>query len=183
MLDRARTKLPDVELVWGRAEELPWPERSFDRVLCVNALHHFDDARTFVREAYRVLKPGGMLLNIGLDPHSGEDRWFIYDYFPTARSNDEARFATTSRIRDWMHDAGFSRTETNVAWSFQSFHPYRGPIDPASTSQLLNLSPVELDKGMTSLAQSHAKAIEAGQDLELVVDLRLFATRGWVSED
>ena len=182
MLAKAREKLPDIELTWGRAEKLPWPAGSFDRVLCVNALHHFEDARAFIREARRVLRPGGLLLNMGLDPHTREDRWFVYDYFVGTRATDEARFAPTALIRDWMREAGLSQTETQVAWRFNWTHDYRGAIDPKSTSQLSNLNNREFEAGMALLAASHRKVIEAGETLPLIVDLRLVATRGWVPE-
>ena len=40
MLARAQTRLPQVDLIRGHAEYLPWPAESFDRVFCVNAIHH-----------------------------------------------------------------------------------------------------------------------------------------------
>ena len=86
-------------LVRGTAERLPWADASFDRVFCVNALHHFFDARAFVTECRRVLRAGGGLLTIGLDPHTGLDRWWVYDFFPAALEADRQRYASTASIR------------------------------------------------------------------------------------
>ena len=44
------------------AERLPFAEASFERVLVVDALHHFRDQRTAVGEMWRVLRPGGRLV-------------------------------------------------------------------------------------------------------------------------
>jgi ubiquinone/menaquinone biosynthesis C-methylase UbiE len=46
------------------AQDLPFPDGTFDAVGCTLALHHVaqDDQRTAVEEMYRVLKPGGRLL-------------------------------------------------------------------------------------------------------------------------
>jgi demethylmenaquinone methyltransferase/2-methoxy-6-polyprenyl-1,4-benzoquinol methylase len=46
----------------AHVEYLPFPDESFDRVLVVDALHHFCDQRESVVELVRVLKPGGRLV-------------------------------------------------------------------------------------------------------------------------
>src|SRR5581483_9988333 len=81
MLQRARESAPETPLVRGRVEHLPYHAQSFDRVFCINAFHHFAERDKFLTEAQRVLRPHGGLMIIGLDPHSGLDRWWVYDYF------------------------------------------------------------------------------------------------------
>ena len=44
------------------ALSLQFNAESFDLVTCRIAAHHFSDAKLFVKEATRVLKPGGLLL-------------------------------------------------------------------------------------------------------------------------
>jgi demethylmenaquinone methyltransferase/2-methoxy-6-polyprenyl-1,4-benzoquinol methylase len=46
----------------AHVEELPFPDDSFERLLVVDALHHFCDQREAIAELVRVLKPGGRLL-------------------------------------------------------------------------------------------------------------------------
>lgn len=48
--------------VQTHVERLPFPDGHFDRVLAVDALHHFADQRLAVAELARVLKPGGRLV-------------------------------------------------------------------------------------------------------------------------
>jgi SAM-dependent methyltransferase len=52
------------ELQWVDADacHLPFPDQSFDRVLCIEAMFHFVSRRTFFREVARVLRPGGILV-------------------------------------------------------------------------------------------------------------------------
>lgn len=44
------------------AKELPFGDGAFDTVFSNTILHHIPDPRPFLREAWRVLKPGGVLL-------------------------------------------------------------------------------------------------------------------------
>lgn len=46
----------------AEAEKLPFADGSFERVLVVDALHHFAHQRHAVAELARVLKPGGRLV-------------------------------------------------------------------------------------------------------------------------
>lgn len=41
--------------------KMPFPENSFDRVLALESAMHFDTKLDFMKESYRVLKPGGVI--------------------------------------------------------------------------------------------------------------------------
>ncbi len=61
MLAQAREKLRCCTAV-AHAEKLPFPDASFERVMVVDALHHFADQRRAIAELVRVLKPNGRLV-------------------------------------------------------------------------------------------------------------------------
>jgi ubiquinone/menaquinone biosynthesis C-methylase UbiE len=67
MLEQARSLaeergVTNVRFEPGEAEALPYADAGFDLVTCRVCAHHFRDVRRAVREAARVLRPGGRLL-------------------------------------------------------------------------------------------------------------------------
>ncbi len=66
-----------VELIRGRAEELPFPDRSFDSAVVTYTLCSVDDPARVLAELRRVLRPGGELVLVehGLARDAGTRRW------------------------------------------------------------------------------------------------------------
>jgi demethylmenaquinone methyltransferase / 2-methoxy-6-polyprenyl-1,4-benzoquinol methylase len=59
-----------VELIEGQAEELPFPDHSFDALTVTYLLRYVDDPRATVSELARVVRPGGRVasLEFGVPP-------------------------------------------------------------------------------------------------------------------
>ncbi len=47
--------------IQGTGHQLPFPDHTFDHVICSEVLEHIPDYPSFLREIHRVLKPGGLL--------------------------------------------------------------------------------------------------------------------------
>src|SRR3954468_3312618 len=62
LLGVARERLPDADLREGDMEALPFADEEFDAVLGVNPFQFAGDARRALREAARVLRPGGRVV-------------------------------------------------------------------------------------------------------------------------
>ena len=61
MIEVARRRIPKATAEIASAEGLPLPEASVDLVLTCLSLHHWKDRAQGLREAARVLRPGGQL--------------------------------------------------------------------------------------------------------------------------
>ncbi len=59
---RKRHNLPGLDFVQGNAESLPFPDRSFDVVINVEAAINYQNVPRFFAEVERVLRPGGHFL-------------------------------------------------------------------------------------------------------------------------
>lgn len=51
----------EIDYRCGVAEQLPYPDQSFDVVVCVDVLEHVADVKRTISEVSRVLKPSGLL--------------------------------------------------------------------------------------------------------------------------
>lgn len=71
-----RKKLPNTAFVVGDCETLPFPDNSFDVVICSMSAHHYPHIGRFYASAYRVLKPGGRLILRDMTSANVISRWF-----------------------------------------------------------------------------------------------------------
>jgi len=68
MLAQAATKDPDLELVEGRVDALPFPTDEFDAAICALLFDHLPSIDQAVGELARVVRPGGRLLISNIHP-------------------------------------------------------------------------------------------------------------------
>ncbi len=76
--------------VCGQAEELPFPENSFDVAQAILTVHHWGSLAKGIDEMKRVAKKRIVVLT--WDPEYGDNFWLLRDYLPQMMSFDIARF-------------------------------------------------------------------------------------------
>ena len=105
MLNKARLK--NANPVRAAVERLPFADGCFDRVLVVDALHHFCSQQEAIGDLIRVLKPGGRLVIEEPDlNHSGVKILALIEKLALMRS----QFHTPQQIRDMIEPYGTSAT-------------------------------------------------------------------------
>ena len=98
--------LRNLTYILGNIEKVPLPDRSIDLALLSQALHHAENPRQALAEAFRILKPGGRLLILDLRAHRFEKARELYaDRWLGFKENE---------LHDWIEEAGFSQSEVRV---------------------------------------------------------------------
>lgn len=182
MLKQAQVQDTGLLLMNGDANDLPFPSASFDLVLSINALQHYADQRAFISEARRLLRVGGALAIVNLDPHTGHDHWYLYDYFDGVQTADLQRFPSSGTLLDWMLAAGFTRAEWRVAEHIHQEFVGQAILDNPFTqkngsSQLALLSDTAYAAGLERLHDALTGA--DGTPPVFVTDQRLTLLVGW----
>jgi len=90
----------------GVAEALPFRDAQFDFALMVTTLCFLDDVERAFREAYRVIKPGGCLLNGSVDRDSFLGQRYQQDRHESVFSR-VVRFYSVAEARSLLKKTGF----------------------------------------------------------------------------
>lgn len=106
-IEKARTRSSTVSFKVQSAEELSFPQDTFDVVASLKALHEIPDFRRALKESHRVLKGGG--------------RIFIIDWVAgKARTGSHAhaqRYLSPDRLREALAEAGFGALRISTSRS------------------------------------------------------------------
>ncbi len=125
MLEVAKNKTDSVEWIQGNAMELPFADPSFDVVTARHMLYHVPDMNKAIREAKRVLKPGGRFLAVTNDDGYMLEFWEAVfealkddaDFAPITSSVLNRQYFSAhlkEQVQKVFHNGTFTRLESTL---------------------------------------------------------------------
>lgn len=105
---RSQFELQATFEVLNAAEPLPFPDASFDALICIDAVNHLPDRRSIFAEWARVLRPGGRLVFTDPIVVTG---WLTNEEIAIRSSIGFFLFVPAGLDEQLLGEAGFSRIE------------------------------------------------------------------------
>ena len=101
-----RKHRPTIRFEGGRAEKIPFPDATFDRVAAVVAFHHMENQESALAEMRRVLRDSGRLVLFELPPSRAPGP--IYRWIAGYRHAGHMAFHGPEELKEKVRGAGFS---------------------------------------------------------------------------
>ena len=169
MLARAAGKVPGAALVRGRAESLPFADGAFDYVVTSFTLHHFEHKARALDEMVRVLRPGGAIRVVNVDPTHAPRSW-VFAYFPEAWLEDQKRFWSPALLHHELEERGLApRTRVEITLARARLATILVDAERRDVSELATLSEPAYARGLARLREAHARDPDATHADELAL--------------
>lgn len=112
--------IKNAELTEGVSDKLPFEDNTFDVVTCSQSFHHYPDTDKALREAYRVLKKGGIYIisDTGVGPFKkfgAAFDGFVYRHFS---NTGDCNVSYLEKMAEDMKRNGFKILKTEKLSTF-----------------------------------------------------------------
>jgi ubiquinone/menaquinone biosynthesis C-methylase UbiE len=107
MISQAKKRKNGVTFSVGSAENLKFAAAFFDFVFSVDVIHHVGDRVQYFSQAYRVLRPGGLLATLTDSEETIRKRMPLTFYFPDTVEPELERYPGIEQMKQYSHEIGF----------------------------------------------------------------------------
>lgn len=111
--EQAKKCKAEVEFKIGNAAKIDMPDNSVDMIFCHQTFHHIVDQESAIKEFYRILKPGGVLLfaeSTRKYIHSWIIKWLFRHPMDVQK--------TAEQYMDLIDKTGFQFSEKNTSYPY-----------------------------------------------------------------
>jgi ubiquinone/menaquinone biosynthesis C-methylase UbiE len=105
-----RENISNIKFVVGDAGHIPYPDNSFDMVVCRLCIHHFDAPIEKIKEMARVLKPGGLCVVVDIISRDDEEVAKEQNRLEILRDPSHTRMLTLPEMTEYLRSAGLNPT-------------------------------------------------------------------------
>lgn len=102
----AKEKFPDENFGLTDLSSINFPDNYFDYILSLETLEHCPEPSGFLKELYRVLKPGGRLV-LSTPPASCEPFYAVYNFWGFGHGEGPHKFLSSKIARELLKIANF----------------------------------------------------------------------------
>ena len=155
--------LANVSTRQGNAENLPFPDASFDIVTVRHAPHHYADVRRAIGEMARVTKSGGRVLivdSISPDDDVLDSQW---NHLERLRDPSHVRNYRPSEWRAFVTEAGLRITFEELSYATEK----SGPMDFSSWVRRMNTPPAVVEE-LRRLFQQASPSLAAALRIQVI---------------
>lgn len=172
MLNQAFQRNQSFNLVQANADLLPFKYESFANILCINALHFFDQNK-FFSSCNSFLNQEGKLVLVILDLHSPQSDWYAYKYFSGIKQFDYSRFKPVNEIIENLKQNNFTEIKYNTVQKikdvFVNEEVFNDPfLSKEESSTLAWLSDKEYSKGLGKIRNDISKAMQNKEQINFI---------------
>ena len=123
MLEKARqrckeARVSNLRFELGRAEELPFADRSFDAVVTRLTFHHFPEPQRPMEEMVRVTRPTGKIIVADIVSSENADEAALHNALEILRDPSHLQMLSANRLLGLIAAAGLRVTATST-WEMQ----------------------------------------------------------------
>jgi ubiquinone/menaquinone biosynthesis C-methylase UbiE len=124
-----------VSYIVADATNVPLEDEQFDIIFSRALIHHLPDLQAYFKEAYRLLKPSGILItqdrtieDCQIPGDEQHIRGFFFGAFPRLLEKETTRRPSTHSIYEALQHTPFSNTTEQKLWETRKVHPTKDEL-------------------------------------------------------